>query len=118
MLGRTLIGFLLVTLMIAPSNAADAEQVGVRDPRPCHSDSRCKPTGITRLKCYKALAAVESQVYEEVKAKTLDEKQIDELNFMLDQADQYCKKGKYKQSEAKIEAVIRLLIGSPAEKVD
>ena len=118
MLGGTLIGCLLVTLMIFLSNAADAEQVGVRDPRPCHSDSSCKPTGIKRLQCYRALAAVESQVYEQVKAKTLDEDQIDELNFMLDQADHYCKKGRYKKSKAEIEAAIRLLIGSPTEKVD
>ena len=118
MLEGALIGSLLITLIISPSNAAEAEHVAVLEKQPCSPDSPCKLVATPRQKCYKALAAVESQLYERVKAKTLDEEKIDELNLLLDEADHYCKKGNYKKSKPKMEAVIGILRGLSTEKVD
>ena len=69
MLGRTLIGSLLITLLTSLSIAAEGEHLVVRN----------------KQQCYKALASVESQLNKRVKDKTLDEKQIDELNLILDE---------------------------------
>lgn len=102
MLGRALIGSLLITLLTSPSIAAEGEHLVVRN----------------KQECYKALAAVESQLYKRVKAKTLDEEQIDELNLILDDSDQYCFEGKVKKAKKKLMSAIEIILTSPAEKVD
>ena len=118
MLGGALIVSLLITLMISPSNAAEAEHVAVGDEQSCSPDSPCKLVITNQQQCYKELAAVESRLYEAVKAKTLDEEQIDELNLLLDEADHYCNKANYKKAKPTINDVIGALLGSTTEKVD
>jgi len=118
MLGRTLIGSLLITLLISPSNAAEGEQVVADNKQRCDTVSSCKLVVRNKQQCYKALAAVESQLYERVKAKTLDEEQIDELNLLLDEADEDCFEGNVKKAKRKIRSVIKIVLSSSAGKVD
>ena len=118
MFGRTLIGSLLITLLLPVSNAAQGEQVVVGDKKRCDNARSCKLVIQNQEQCYKALAAVEIQLYERVKAKTLDEEQIDALNLLLDGADQACNEGAVKKAKSKIRSVIEIVLSSPTEKVD
>ena len=118
MFGRTLIGFLLITQLISVSNVAEGAQVVVRNKQRCDNVSSCKLVVTNQEQCYKALAAVESQLYERVRAKTLDEEKIDALNLLLDEADQACYIGEIKKAKPKIMSVISIVLSSPTEKVD
>ena len=117
MFERTLIGCLLITQLISVSNAAEGAQVVRLDKQRCDNARSCKLVIRNQKQCYKALAAVEIQLYERVKAKTLDEEQIDALNLLLDEADQACNEGAVKKAKTKIRSVIEIVLSSPTEKV-
>jgi hypothetical protein len=117
MLGRILIGSLWITLSMSSSNTAQGEKLLAEDKQRCDTASSCYLVIRNQEQCYKALAAVESQLYERVKAKTLDEEQIDELNLLLDEADQYCFDENVKDAKSKIKSVIEIVLSSSREQV-
>ena len=99
------------------SNPAQGEQLVAENKQRCDTVSSCKLMITNQQQCYKALAAVESQLYECVKAKTLDEEQIDELNLILDEADLYGSEEKVKDAKSKIKFAIKIVLSSSREQV-
>ena len=100
---------------MSSSNPAQGEQVVAENKQRCDTVSSCKLVIRNQQQCYKALAAVESQLYERVKEKTLDEEQIDELNLILDEADLYCSEENVKDAKSKIKSVIEIVLSSSRE---
>jgi hypothetical protein len=115
MLGRILISSLWITLSMSPSSTAQGEQLLAENKQRCDTVSSCFLAIRNQQQCYKALAAVESQLYERVEAKTLDEEQIDELNLILDEADLYCSEENVKDAKSKIKSVIEIVLSSSRE---
>ena len=102
MLGRPGIGALLIILLAFPSEAEEKE------------DRRALRT----QQCYAALAVVENQLNKRVEDKTLTERQIDDINLILDEADNYCFKSRLRKGTQKINEAREIITTSVEAKVN
>lgn len=64
--------------------------------------------------CMDQLAKTESLVDERVNAKALDEGEVEDVNMLLDEADEACTEGKFKKAKNKLTNV-KKLVTPPAE---
>ena len=65
------------------------------------------------LACMNELAKVESLLDERVKAKALSEDTIDEINLLLDEADESCSKRRRKSATDSLDEAKKLLVTKP-----
>ena len=102
MLGRTVIASLFITLLTLPSAANDKE----------------RKKALVMQECYRALAAVESQLNNQVIQKNLNEQQIDDVNLLLDEADYKCSKYNLSEGTEIIKKANEILNATTKEKLD
>ena len=65
--------------------------------------------------CMDQLAATETLVDQRVEAKALSEGEVEEVNLLLDEADQYCTEGNYKKAKEALASVNRVVTAAPAQ---